>query len=198
MVYVSKDNEGSALTFNEQTPEDIPIYKVVSLNIVKAYDLFFDSEAEKSTFRIEISENLRNGLKVKIDLIQRADPSNNYNLPGICENNNKILSCITSENHIISSTDLILINFKKVSGTITWVGKTGVMKIPLLEHELKFVSTAEPNFSNNKWNFTINAYNKKFIPLYSQLIIDIRQNNAESIAICENDHTNTNDLTKFL
>ena len=72
------------------------------------------------------------------------------------------------------------------------------MKIPLLEHELKFVSTAEPNFSNNKWNFTINTYNKKFIPLYSQLIIYIRQNNAESIAVCENDHTNTNDLTKFL
>ena len=199
LVYISKDTEGCTTTFNKQMVEDIQIYKVVSLNLVKAYDLSYKgNEIQQYTFIIEINDNLRNGLKVTVDLISRSSPSNNYQILGICENNNKILSCITSDNWKLASTDLILINFKQNSGTINWNGKTGEMKIPLLEHELQFISTEEKSFANNKWNFTIISKNKKFIPLYSQIIIDIKHNNADSIAICENNVTNIQSNVKLM
>lgn len=55
-----------------------------------------------------------------------------------------------------------------------------------------------PHFENNKWNFTIKAKNKKTIPLYSKILIDIKHNIEDSIAICENNGENTQDIMQLL
>ena len=191
-LYLTRENDGTSIVFQNENvlKQNIFIPRNVSLTLEKAYDLEFKSS--KWQFKIDVAEtSLRNDMKVTIDIGTKGTTS--YDIS--CLFSGKTLDCLDeqSNQHDYDYFELV---FQKKFGSVTWKGKdenSGRMKIPL-KIELTYISSYLLIHNGTFWNFKLDATLPYVIPVDSLILIDIKSNDNNLLAMCQGNTQNAKNV----
>ena len=162
----------------------------INLNLLKAYDLQYDSENKNWSFKISTKKNnnidIPNGSIFSMD-IKYDGITGELAFCTIEEyddlEDNIILLC-KPDNEIKSSSLISLNKNKLLYSSITWSNKISDESI-INSAELNVLNAGKLQFNsnNNKWSFEINVFATK-LPINSKIKIDLIYNEEDTTATC--------------